>query len=844
MPPPLPTVRHGPPRAGKARTSKAGRRVSECRALLEDGSDCRQKLSQPKHTLCPSHYHEHKQLHQRYKDKERDYRNLQISQGEADPKETLEAKLSTGRQTLDLRDQVNRRFFALSASNRGHVKWILKLQAEIRDLEQQLAQLDNTRSLEENVTGTRTRLSLLNSAVPITALSHLPQSSPIPALKRALAQYPVGMVDELYRIAPSLDDSSSVILHGVNEDARKPTARDHVIRFLFRELLVHKADVVVLERAHRTRSIDTFLHESSGDDLERYIKFFKAFDQGREDTLHLLRDAVCDYSLAVSPSSSTIILGDTIVTENHDRSMNTAGWDTLWEHFRDHVDWSQLELCAFHFEDILRVKVLIACLRYGPGKERPNWYHPTKDMSQKSVPALMLGFLALNGDVVDSAEHTTQSTRSSGLEMQERGYLVGRMSKKNSFAQPLARELSERVARFHLLVFDRGHKPGQLETLPPSSECENLWIRRTRLESPGSELSASPWSIELSLPNILQNLELKHDMQNSDMTTEYYEFVIIDRIPGRDIDILDVVADALMKLKSDPPYRDVFSGVIQKYIPPDEQDNYLRAIAKMDLDKSTPGQYCRYEGSRVRCWDSRTSRESVLEATLQKSSRATTWRDSRLISQISADLEAHNVIKQCNEYEPPYTCPIVLPSTDGLGDIYFRFDLGSMNAQAFRGSILDFDPSTNTLFEFCQAYQRTNPKAVFARGTINVHYCAWPMPMLPGTRYAHLNFSTPEGRLYKWNALPFDMPMASRIWQWFVNLEINSKLPFVRLVQTTLIICAEKETSANASLKALFDVGEKHGWTFSIPAPEAWTADFASLSLDTLWHGARPAYHS
>ena len=95
--------------------------------------------------------------------------------------------------------------------------------------------------------------------------------------------------------------------------------------------------------------------------------------------------------------------------------------------------------------------------------------------------------------------------------------------------------------------------------------------------------------------------------------------------------------------------------------------------------------------------------------------------------------------------------------------------------------------------------------------------------------------------MYRWKALPFDIPMASRMWQFFVNGEINSKLPFVRLVQTTLVVCAEDRDGAKASLKALFDIGEKHGWTFSVPSPASWTTDVKRLGLGSLWEGVRPA---
>ncbi len=105
----------------------------------------------------------------------------------------------------------------------------------------------------------------------------------------------------------------------------------------------------------------------------------------------------------------------------------------------------------------------------------------------------------------------------------------------------------------------------------------------------------------------------------------------------------------------------------------------------------------------------------------------------------------------------------------------------------------------------------------------------------------HLVFATPEGRLYRWKALPFDVPLASRMWQAFVDHEVNKKLLFARLVQTTLVVCAESREGAQASLDALLDVGERHGWSFSVPLPAQWTADVGGLGLGSLWEGVGPA---
>lgn len=261
----------------------------------------------------------------------------------------------------------------------------------------------------------------------------------------------------------------------------------------------------------------------------------------------------------------------------------------------------------------------------------------------------------------------------------------------------------------------------------------------------------------------------------------------------------------------------------------------------MDFHQATPSAPQQYLGNRVRCWDIPGPLSNIIRTLVEDSSGVVTLPESRLISKVSVDLESLGVISTISEYEPSLSRPIIVPGVDGLSDLYFSYDLGPMDERSFRGSILDFDPSSNNLLEFFEAYQLTHPAAVFAKGRINVHYCAWPMPMLAGSRHSRLNFCTPEGRLYRWKAIPFDMPMASRIWQLFVNHEINDKLPFVRLVQTTLVVCAEDREGASANLKALFDVGKKHGWTFSVPSPSLWTNDIKMLGLGSLWEGVRPA---
>ncbi|KAL2185807.1 hypothetical protein L209DRAFT_754270 [Thermothelomyces heterothallicus CBS 203.75] len=538
--------------------------------------------------------------------------------------------------------------------------------------------------------------------------------------------------------------------------------------------------------------------------------------------------------------------------------MTTRGWDLLWTNFHDVVGWWNFELFAVQFDDLVAVKALTACQRYGTGTpseddednedhkdhrdDVPSWYAPNEDVSQESALAVLHGFIAVTKGFSHHNSLRVEAEPAFAKERQTRCYLVGRMSKQDPMARQLAQELAERIARFVVLVYDREKEGGAASALVlPAPSDENPWIGRSRTAPTNEALGSQPWTVEWSLADILSDIGLIYSLRDRNMAKDYYEFIIIDRTPGKTFDILDVVADALSKLKGDPPFDQVFRQVIAKYVPAEERDQYLEAVAQMDFGQATLSAPPQYLGNRVSSWDIPNSLRAILGAALQDSSRVTTLHESRLISHVAADLESHGVTAQITEYEASRTCPIAVRGVDGLDDLYFHYDMGPMNERVIRGSVLDFDPSINSLTEFAEAYHRAHPNAVFAKGSIKVHYCAWPMPMLAGPRYSRLNFRTPEGRLYRWKALPFDIPFASRVWQVFVNHELNSKLPFARLQQTTLLICAENRDDAESSVEALSDIGKKHGWSFSIPPPASWLSHVKGLGLETLWEGVRAA---
>ncbi|KAI3343549.1 hypothetical protein F4824DRAFT_440277 [Ustulina deusta] len=822
-----------------------------CGALREDGSECREKLLQTKYTLCKHHHQEHKQLYESYKLQERYYNSISTNEGGADIKESLETKLAAGKQVLHLRDQVNRRFFNLSAQNRGHIQWILRLQSKLRHLEQQLEALrvaDATSSTARNHQHARTRDlgSPLDPTMLVSTRSHLRLDSPVTVVRQTEDEILARTIDQLYSISPSLDDSSSTVYDEKTQEMREPDVRDFVIRFLFRGYLLCQANADMLTRARQAENINFFLRGSSVQFLEDCLKFFKAFYEGRDCKLYLLRNAVSDYLLEPQSSFMTIF-GARISTDNSTGRMTARGWDILWEHFRDIVGWRKLHSLAYQFEDVVRVKTLIECGRYGSGDDNadglPSWQVPDQDVAQENALAVLHGFIAVKKDSFDPGKSSSKTRHGIVEETETRSYLVGRMSKQNPWAHRLARELSERIVNLQTLVYDREEVAETTPFIPLSSKDENPWITRTRSALTKEALSSQEWTIESSLESLLDDLELMHDLTNRTMATDYYEFILIGRTPNRAFDLLDVVVDALSKLRGGMSYAEILGEAIEKYIPFVEQVKYLEeASGKPTFDYVIPpAAFHWYRGNRVRSWDVSNSLNGILRAAQRNPSRKTPPSESRLISRISADLESRGVITRILDYEPPCTEPIIIQGVDRHDDLYFYYDLGPLDEQAIRGSALDVKPSKNNLLKFCDDYKLKHPSAVFAKGSIHVHYCAWPIPMPQGPKYARLNFSTPEGRLYRWKALPFDMPLALHIWQFWVDRIINSNLLFVRLVQTTLVICAEDLDSADANLKTLTDLGENHGWSFSIPSPSSWITNARNLGLGFLQRGVQPA---
>ncbi|PYH78597.1 hypothetical protein BO82DRAFT_377056 [Aspergillus uvarum CBS 121591] len=797
-------------------------RTLRCAALLPDGKECSRTIKKPEHQYCRPHHQEYKNLHSEYKRLEEEYNAFLLGDTHASAAAVTE-KIARGRRVITLRDEVNRRFFSVSEGNRNHVRWILKLKREVDTLEEK-SKMGSDRaggggepaqeahsgpagnSTESEIPrGKSIYRSLFSPDVPMSDLDHLPDDSPVRVLKTALALVTDGSRQQLYSIVPSLDDSSPVIKDDENGDPRTPDVGDKVVRFLLRELILWKADTEVLTLASKIDNIDTFLRQVPWE-IQNYIKFFETL--GREDTLHLLRNAVCDCLLP--PDSSAVrILGERICTDNETRRMTVETWDVLYQYFPDYADYTTVDFFCFRFEDVLLIRRLIALQRYSP----QGYQDPLISLTEK-----------------DGVITATQI----------RCYLVGRMSKHDAITAKLVQDLLRRVAHYIVVVYETsgdGCGPSKV-THQTDVLDDNLWVKRNRSADTHARLDQTGWSVEWSLENIRNDVRFVQSHLERNMVKDYVEILIIDRHSGRTFSLHSLVSDALTMLLHDPSEEEIMRSAVRKSIPEAEQTRWIDACSSAGAsteDRDVGDVH--YEGARVRAWDVQQEQPNLIRGALEL---VPSLRGRRLICKILDQMEASGVISRITEPHKTYSRPILLHGTDGLEDLYFHYDFGSVDENALALGPLGTATAPDSLSQFARAFQAAHPGAIFAKGRVNVHYCAWPMPAVFPTRLGVPTFRTSEGYLYRWNVLPFDFPLSQRVWQGFVNHTINKVFPFAQCVGTTLLVAATSPEEANKNLALVTGATKRKGLNLTIPHISRWTGDIDCLALSALWAGISP----
>lgn len=286
-------------------------------------------------------------------------------------------------------------------------------------------------------------------------------------------------------MAPSLNDSASLVLDKAGYTMGEPSPRDTILRFFFCEIVLHRGNHQELSRAIKTPNIDTFLDGSDIVDIRSYhliftrlqIRLPSKLDFVKIPIFHCLRDAICDYVSDTHPAPppvppSLTILGTKVIPEGTPRKMNIEHWDCLWENFKTTVRGEHIDIFALQFEDLVTVKVLAALGRYR------HWYHDNPWTSPgyqcTHVPciyvqyrsAVMLGFIPVEqGIYCDEASISVMDGYTIKKRQQKRSYLVGRMGKSDLSLQ-LARELGRRIGSVLVLLWDR-EKESKIPIMSP-----------------------------------------------------------------------------------------------------------------------------------------------------------------------------------------------------------------------------------------------------------------------------------------------------------------------------------------------------------------------------------------
>jgi hypothetical protein len=368
--------------------------------------------------------------------------------------------------------------------------------------------------------------------------------------------------------------------------------------------------------------------------------------------------------------------------------------------------------------------------------------------------------------------------------------------------------------------------------------CDNLWINRSRSADTHARLEETVWSVKWSFENIRNDVGFVQSYRERNMVKDYVEILIIDRHPGRIFNLYGLVSDALMMLTSDPTEEEIMRSAIRKTMPEDEQRQWMDACSSdgESIEDRHVGNI-HYEGTRIRAWDVQQKQPDVIRCSL---SIKPSLRDRRLICKILDQMEASGVISQLKEPHKTYSRPTLLHGTDGLEDLYFHYDFGPIDENALALGPLGTSPAPDSLSRFTHAFQAAHPDAVFAKGRVNVHYCAWPMPAVFPSAWGDPTFCTSEGYLYRWNVHPFDFPLSQCAWQNYVDHTINKRFPFAQCVGTTLVVAATSSAEAGKNLTLLIEATKQKGWRLTVPHTSSWAGDIDSLALSTLWAGISP----
>ena len=666
--------------------------------------------------------------------------------------------------------------------------------------------------------------SPLDPKIPIDSLQELPDDGTILVLKHFYTDLCADAVRRLYKIVPDLNDAGSP-----SSPQKNPIPRDggtDILRAWFRIMVFNDSEADALEHATKARGIDEFLQGCYASQVETYCDFFeKAW---RPHAVQYLRVAICAQSLAGNDIKTIKLLGGIIPSTTEGLKMSKSCWDILYRWFPTLLTpWTLASICQ-NFEDYTAICKLLML-----GLYREQWFDP-ESILLDCTTGVYLGFIPTSKG--DFTSITGLEQKGDLVEqVQARNYVTGQMAIGDPMTETFLDELRKRSERLLLVVYEGTNADA---TVYPSDD--DLFVRRRRSAKVDEDIEQVPWTTELTLEDIKNDLRLRKTSTSmyDPIVVDSWQFIIIDKQAGLPFNLFDIIQDALLMLAGDPSPKQVAKRVVRDVIPPSIQEIFfdeLRLDSSAEMNFPPPPEI-QYEGNRQRCWD--PDRQLVLD----HEAKVTDGRSrdtNRFIRRVIEDMEKHGIVSLTTEYEPPQTRPVVIQSSDGGLDLYFPYEFGGLAPDSELTPSLTL-PQDNCLLEFATSFKQRHPSAIMAKGSIQTHYCAWPMPSIKRLGKSRLNFATWEGHIYHWNVMPFDRPWSERAWQYYLNHYMNSKYPFVTFYLTTFVICAVDADDAKKVTSMILDEAEKKSWRIVLPSLRDWKVEVADLKLGTMFQGIRP----
>lgn len=376
------------------------------------------------------------------------------------------------------------------------------------------------------------------------------------------------------------------------------------------------------------------------------------------------------------------------------------------------------------------------------GLYREHWYDPANIMNECPT-GIYLGFIPTNkGDF--TATINTNEKEETATQIESRNYLCGQMAIGDPITKHFLDELCKRAERLYLVVYEGTNVDATVHPTEP-----DLFIKRSRAARPGGAIDETDWSTIITLEDVKNDLRLRKNSIYDPIVVDSWQFIIIDRDVGMPFELIDIVQDILLLLFGDPSPMQVGRRLVSEVIPPSVQDIYLEEMTiKCSAElRFRPPPEVQYETHRHRCHN---PDPKIITAQQLATASAPRSRDmNRFIRRVVEDMERCGIVSLLPEYEKPQTRPVIVQGSDGALDLYFPYNHNDTVSLMPHLPL----PSESCLLQFAQSFKQKNPNAILAKGSIQTHYCAWPMPIIKSLGNTGLTFATWEGHVYRWNAM-------------------------------------------------------------------------------------------